>query len=157
VAPRQLWAVPDASGSVLAVEEHRGQVVEITPSGTIATRLTGLHQPVAVAEDPQGDYVVAQRNGDVFEIQANGKRMHFYNLLGVTALAMDAQGNSYAASSTYRLVVMHVAATGRDVVVNRDFRSLTGMSATPKGTLWIADKKSFGLFMVVPTPTLTQL
>jgi hypothetical protein len=52
---------------------------------------------------------------------------------------------------------MHVAATGRSVVVNRNFRSLTGLSATPTGTLWIADRASIGLFKVVPTPAFTQL
>ena len=157
MTPGQLYAVPGTNGSVLAVEQSSGLVVEGTPTGTITTRLSGLRQPVAVAEDPLGDYVVAQRNGDVFEVRSNGKRVHLYNLKGITALAMDGQGNSYAASSRYRTVVMHVAATGRDAVVNRDFLSLTGMSATPKGTLWIADKKSNGLFMVVPTPVLTQL
>ena len=50
-----------------------------------------------------------------------------------------------------------VAATGRDAVVSRDYRSLTGMSASPNGDLWIADQKSLGLFLVVPTPSLSQL
>jgi glucose/arabinose dehydrogenase len=157
VTPRQLYAVPGTSGSILAVEERTGQVVEFKADGTRQTVLRGLDQPVAVAEDPFGDFVVAQRNGDVFEIAANGKRSHLYTLLDVTAIAMDGQGNSYAASSQYRLVVMHVAATGRDAVVSRDYRSLTGMSASPNGDLWIADQKSLGLFLVVPTPSLSQL
>ena len=64
---------------------------------------------------------------------------------------MDEHGNIYIASSTLPdSSSMHVAATGRDVVVNRDFRSLTGLSASPTGTLWIADKKSLGLFKVRP-------
>jgi sugar lactone lactonase YvrE len=155
--PRQLYAVPNASGAVLVAEEYSGQVVEVSPSGTVGTLLSGLHQPVAVAEDAQGDFVVAQRNGDVIEIAANGKRTHLYFLSGVTAVAMDALGNSYAASSTYRLVVMHVAATGRDAVVSRDFRSLTGMTASPSGNLWIGDHTSLGLFVVVPSPLFTQL
>ena len=157
VTPRQLYAVPNSSGSVLVAEEHSGKVVEVTPSGTVGTLLSGLDQPVAVAEDTQGDFVVAQRDGDVVEISANGKKTHLYDLLGVTAVAMDAEGNSYAASSTYRLVVMHVAATGRDAVVSRDYRSLTAMSASPDGTLWIGDQKSLGLFSVIPTPLFSQL
>jgi sugar lactone lactonase YvrE len=155
--PRQLYAVPNASGAVLVAEEYSGQVVEVSPSGTVGTLLSGLHQPVAVAEDAQGDFVVAQRNGDVIEIAANGKRTHLYFLSGVTAVAMDLLGNSYAASSTYRLVVMHVAATSRDAVVSRDYRSLTGMTASPGGNLWIGDHTSLGLFVVVPGPLFTQL
>ena len=70
---------------------------------------------------------------------------------------MDKYGNSYTASSRYHLVVMHVAATGRDVVVNRDFRSLSGLTSSPSGQLWISDTKSIGLFKVIPTPFFTQL
>jgi glucose/arabinose dehydrogenase len=157
VTPRQLYATPNASGSVLVVEEQSGKVVEVSSSGTVGTLLSGLSQPEAVAEDAQGDFVVAQRDGQVNEYAANGTKTYLYNLLGVTAIAMDALGNSYAASSTSRHVVMHVAATGVDAVVSRDYRSLSGMSATSNGSLWIADKTSLGLFVVVPTPLFTQL
>ncbi len=155
--PRQLYATPNSSGSVLVVEQQSGKVVEVSSSGTVGTLLSGLNRPVAVAEDAHGDFVVAQRDGQVNEYAANGKKSHLYNLLGVTAIAMDALGNSYAASSTYRLVVMHVAATGLDAVVSRDYRSLSGESVTSSGSLWIADKKSLGLFVVNPTPLFTQL
>jgi len=157
VTPKQLYAVPGTNGSVLVAEASSGKVVEVSAGGTLRTLLSGLNQPVAVAEDPLGDFVVAQRDGQVIEITAKGKRTHLYNLLGVTAVAMDGQGNSYAATSTYRHVVEHVAATGIDVVVSRDFRSLTGMSASPDGSLWIVDKLSLGLFMIEPQAQITQL
>jgi|GEM_PF-5079245 len=155
--PRQLYATPNASGSVLVAEENAGKIVEVSTSGTVGTVLSGLDQPVAVAEDAHSDFVVAQRDGQVIEVMANGKHVHLYNLLGVTAVAMDTQGNSYAATSTYRHVVMHVAATGIDAVVSRDYRSLTGMSAAPDGRLWIADKVSLGLFLVQPAALFSRL
>ncbi|HEV3329184.1 MAG TPA: hypothetical protein VGZ33_07275, partial [Acidimicrobiales bacterium] len=158
--PRQLYAVPGASGDVLVAEEGANRIVEVTPSGATFTRLQlkgRLHRPVGVAEDPQGDLVVGLANGDVVEFGPSGVPRHLFNLRYIAAIAMDRYGNSYTASSHYHLVVMHVAATGRDVVVNRDFRSLSGLTSSPSGQLWISDKKSIGLFTVIPTPFFTQL
>ncbi|HEY8081252.1 MAG TPA: hypothetical protein VIE15_04100, partial [Acidimicrobiales bacterium] len=154
-APGQLWALP--SGGVLVAEKGAGQILEIAPSGKVFSVISGLQSPVGVAKDRFGDLVVALENGNIYSYPVVGSSHWLYNLKGVTAMAMDASGNSYAASSRYRLVVMHVKASGRSVVVNRDFRSLTGMTCTPQGDLFIADQKSVGLFEVVPTHVITQL
>jgi streptogramin lyase len=157
---RQLYAVPDGSGDVLVAEQGANRIAEVTPAGEVFTRLhlTGrLHGPVGVAEDPEGDLVVGLANGDVVEFDPSGTPKHLFNLRHIAGIAMDKYGNSYTASSKYHLVVMHVAATGRDVVVNRDFRSLSGLTSSPSGQLWISDKKSIGLFTVIPTPFFTQL
>ena len=79
------------------------------------------------------------------------------HITGITSMAMDGKRNVYAASQRYRLVVMHVDATGRDIVVNRVFPSLTGMSASPSGSLWIADKKSLGMWLIMPEHTVVDL
>jgi streptogramin lyase len=153
--PRQLWALPGSA--VLLAEEGAGKVLEVAPTGRLFSVISGLHSPVAVAEDVGGDLAVGLANGDVYSYPASGKSMGLFNLHGITAMAMDSAGNIYTASSQYRLVVMHVEASGRDIVVNRDFRSLTGLSCTPKGTLWISDSLSQGIFMVRPTHFMTQL
>ena len=132
--------------------DPRGQ-----PAGGVTHLLGGLKAPVAVAQDVNDDVVVGLASGDVVEYEPFSKPVHLFNLRGIAAIAMDAAGNSYTGSWRYRTVVMHVAATGRDVVVNRDFRSITGLSSTPSGTLWIADQKSVGLWKVIPTPAFTQL
>jgi streptogramin lyase len=157
---RQLYAVPGGSGDVLVAEAGANRIAEVTPVGEVFSRLqlTGhLHHPVGVAEDAQGELVVGLANGDVVEFNGSGTHRHLFNLRYIAAIAMDKLGNSYTASTRYHLVVMHVAATGRDVVVNRNFRSLTGLTSSPSGQLWISDKKSIGLFTVIPTPFFTQL
>jgi NHL repeat-containing protein len=158
--PRQLYAVPGSSGDVLVAEPGANRIAEVTPTGTVTTRLrlTGkLKRPVAVAEDSGGDLVVGLANGDIVEFHSSGKPVHLFNLRFIAAIAMDKYGNSYTGSRRYHLVVMHVAATGRDVVVNRNFRSLTGLTSSPSGQLWVSDKKSIGLFTVISTPFFTQL
>lgn len=157
--PRQLYAVP-GSGDVLVAETGANRIVEVTPSGAVTTRLQlkgrYLH-PVAVAEDTHGDVVVGLKNGNVVEYSPSGTPKRLFNVGGIAAIAMDGAGNAYVGSWKYRTVIQHVAATGRDVVVNRDFRSLTGLTSSPGGTLWVSDDKSLGLFMIVPTPFFTQL
>jgi streptogramin lyase len=155
--PRQLYAVPGGSGDVLVAEAGSGTILRVTPQGHVRVELHGLKHPVAVATDTVGDLTVGLANGNVVEYPPLGRAVKLYNLRGISAIAMDELGNSYTGSARYRTVVMHVAATGRSVVVNRNFRSLTGLSATPTGTLWIADRASIGLFKVVPTPAFTQL
>ena len=158
--PRQLYTVPGSGGDVLVAEAHHGVILEVTPSGKTYVRLKGSHRnvaPVAVAEDQYGTLVVGFKNGNVVEYSPNGKPKQLFNVGGIAAVAMDGAGNSFTGSWKYRTVIEHVAATGRDVVVNRDFRSLTGLSASPGGTLWVSDKVSIGLYMVVPTPFYTQL
>jgi streptogramin lyase len=155
--PRQLYEVPGGNGAVLVADEGTGSILEFHADGTSSVVLHGLDQPQGVAEDLAGDFVVGLKNGNVYEYPIGGKRHWLFNLRGITSIVMDTYGNSYIASSRYRLIVEHVAATGRDAVVNRDFRSLSGMSSTAKGILWIADKKSVGLYQVIPTPFYTQL
>jgi streptogramin lyase len=158
--PRQLYAAPDGSGDVLVAEEGANRIAEVTPQGKVTTRLqlpVRFKGPVGVASDLGGDLVVGLKNGDIFEFHPGGKPMHLFNLRFIAAIAMDKYGNSYTSSTRYHLVVMHVAATGRDAVVNRDFRSLTGLTSAPSGQLWITDKKSIGMFTVIPTPFFTQL
>lgn len=146
--PRQLWGLRD--GSVLVALRGSGEIIRVSTSGQISRVLSGLAQPVGVAEDRFGDLAVGLTNGDVYSLPYGGKSEKLFNLLGITAMAFDAKGNLYAASSKFKTVVMHVATSGRDAVVNRNFRSLTGMSASPSGNLWIGDAKSLGLFEVVP-------
>ena len=157
--PRQLWAVANGAGAVLVAEEGKGRILEVTPSGQSfpIKRLGKLDKPVAVAEDPAGDVVVGLSNGNVYEFPVGGKRVELFNVHGITAIAMDDAGNSYTASYKYHIIVMHVALSGRDVVVNRGFRSLTGLTGSAKGVLWVTDSKSIGLFKVVPSPFHTQL
>jgi hypothetical protein len=182
--PGQIYAVPDGTGDVLVPEPAKHKIVTVTPQGHITTRLvvpitpprhvTGrvtklakkhaiaavrmAQEPVAVASDEFGDIVVGLANGDVEEFYAGLKgAVHLFNLRGIAAIAMDRLGNSYAGSAQFRTVVMHVAATSRDVVVNRNFRSLTGLSSTPSGELWIVDKASIGMWKVTPYPLFTNL
>jgi len=146
--PRQLWSLAD--GSVLVALRGAGEVIRVTTQGAQSRVLSGVADPVGVASDAYGDLAVALQNGDVIQLPPGGKSTKLFNLRGITAIAFDAKGNLYAASSQFKTVVMHVAVTGRDVVVNRNFRSLTGMSSSPSGNLWISDTKSAGLYEVVP-------
>jgi hypothetical protein len=155
--PRQLYEAPGSDGSVLVAEEGAGTIVEYRVNGTKQVVEHGLAQPTAVAEDPAGDIVVALKNGEVYEYPIGAKREKLFNLRGVTAIAMTSNGNSFIASARYRLIVEHVAVTGVDAVVNRDFRTLSGMSSTAKGILWVSDRKSLGLYEVIPTHFYTQL
>jgi streptogramin lyase len=158
--PRQLYAAPDGSGDVLVAETGANRIAEVTPTGTVTTllHLSGRYtRPVAVAENRGGVLVVGLENGNVVQFHPREKPVKLFNLRFIAAIAMDKYNNSYTASSRYHLVVMHVAATGRDVVVNRNFRSLTGMTSSPSGQLWISDKKSIGLYTVISTPFFTQL
>jgi streptogramin lyase len=153
--PAQLWAV--SGGSVLVAESYGGRILQVAPSGSSFDLVSGLDRPVAVARDPGGDLVVGLANGNVTEYFATPKPVLLFNLHGITAIAMDQDGNSYVASSTYATIVEHVWASGRDVVVNRDFNSISGLGASPSGTLWVVDHKSIGLFDVVSTPVWSQL
>jgi DNA-binding beta-propeller fold protein YncE len=156
--PRQLWAVPDGGGAVLVAEEGRDRIIQVTPSGATTVVLAHVTRPVGVASDPAGQLVVGLADGDVFEYHPGARTPQFlYNLRGIAAIAMGANGDSWVGSRRYRIVVMRVALTGRRVVVNRDFRSLTGLSATPTGQLWVVDRKSIGLYTVIPSPFFTQL
>jgi sugar lactone lactonase YvrE len=155
--PRQLYAAPGGDGAVLVVVRGSGTILQYETNGSSTVVLHGLDKPNAVAEDLAGDLVVALKNGQVYEYPIGGKRQLLFNLRGVTSIAMDKYGNAFIASARYRLIVEHVAATNVDAVVNRDFRSLSGMSSTAKGVLWIADRKSVGLYEVIPTPFYTQL
>jgi streptogramin lyase len=155
--PRQLYAVPGGDGAVLVADEGAGTILEVDVNGTSSVVRRGLDKPTGVAEDLAGDLVVGLKNGQVYEYPIGGKRELLFNLKGITSIAMDKYGNGFIASARYRLIVEHVAATNVDAVVNRDFRSLSGMSSTAKGVLWVADKKSVGLFEVIPTPFYTQL
>lgn len=148
--PRQLYAVPGGDGAVLVAVEGSGEILEVQPDGATKVVLHGLDDPVGVAVEG-GVYTVGLEDGNVYQYGLVGPRQLLYNLRGISAIAMDAEGNSYVASSRYRLIVEHVAATGRDAVVNREFRSLAGMSSTPTGTLWVGDPKSIGLIEIVPT------
>ncbi len=153
--PAQLWA--SSGGSVLVAETYGGQVLRVAPDGSSLPVITGLDRPVAVAQDPGGDVAVGLANGTVYEYFAAPKRQTLFNLRGISAIAMDQAGNVYVGSTRFATIVEHVAATGRDVVVNRNFRSLTGLGASPDGTLWVGDQKSLGLFEVVSSPLLLQL
>jgi hypothetical protein len=155
--PRELYAVPGSRGAVLVADEGAGSIIQFNAKGTSTVVLHGLKKPTAVAEDLAGDLVVSLKNGNVYEYPIGAKRKLLFNLKGITSIAMDRYGDSFMASARYRLIVEHVAATGVDAVVNRDFRSLSGMSGTAKGILWVADKNSVGLFKVIPTPFYTQL
>lgn len=158
--PGQLYADPQLPGQVLVAATGSNRILLVSPSGQVKDWLSdfGKHtRPVAVAGDVNGDLVVGFANGAVVEYPPNGKGTLLFSVHGIAAIAMDKYGNSFTGSWRYRTVIEHVAATGRDVVVNRDFRSLTGLTSSPGGTLWITDKKSIGLFTVVPTPYFTQL
>ncbi len=155
--PRQL-APADGTSGVYVVERGAGEVLLVSPNGAVRVMFHGLDHPVAFGTDGFGHDVVALQDGKVLEnITGPDRWTLLFNLKGVTAIGMDRYGNAYVASSRYRLIVEHVLATGRSAVVNRDFRSLSGMAAQPNGVLWVADHKSIGLWVVTPVRFSTQL
>ena len=158
--PRQLWTMQYVFGgpvnAVYVAEAGAGRILEIADNGQATTVVGGLEHPVAVAIEG-GTLAVGLANGNVYEYPPVGKKTMLFNVRGITSMAMDGKRNVYAASQRYRLVVMHVDATGRDIVVNRVFPSLTGMSASPSGSLWIADKKSLGMWLIMPEHTVVDL
>jgi len=157
--PGQIYADPGLPGDVLVPEPALHQVVDVSPTGRVTVREANLRRrPVAVAADEFGDVVVGLVNGDVEEFYVGQPHpVRLFNLRGIAAIAMDRLGNSYTGSHRYRTVVMHVAATGRSVVANRNFRSLTGLTSSANGVLWIVDKASIGMWKVVPTAMFTNL
>lgn len=155
--PRQLYPV-DGTGGVYVVEQGKGEILLVSPDGATSVALHSLDQPVAFATDGFGHDVVALKNGEVLEnLTSPDKWTLLFNLKGVTSIGIDRYGNAFVASARYRLIVEHVLATGRSAVVNRGFRSLSGMAAQPDGVLWVADRNSVGLWVVTPTRFSTQL
>jgi DNA-binding beta-propeller fold protein YncE len=177
--PRQLYPSPTGTGGVLVAEQGKGEILAVAPDGATKVLLAHLNSPDSVAADAFGTVVVGLKDGNVYQFSAKatekvkvkvkvrGKEIvevrreprpeFLFNVLGITSIGIDGRGNAFVASARYRLVIEHVAATGRDAVVVRDFRSLSGMAITSQDVMWVADLRSIGLWKVVPTHFFTQL
>lgn len=154
--PRQLWAV-NGGTAVLVAEAGSNRIVEFGTGGASDVLEAGLPSPVAVAEGATGTLAIGLGDGDVYELPRNGASRYLFSVHGICAIGIDDANNIYVASSRYRLVIEHNADTGADVVVNRDFRSIAGMTTTARGVLWVVDRTSNALYQVPQTRLTVQL
>ena len=95
----------DTAGNIIVFQESTGQLLSVTPTGTISVLFDGLSAPVALAIEATGDYVVAEHGGTVWRIASDGggASVILSGLGSLEGLALTPDGDLLIAGSAGRL------------------------------------------------------
>lgn len=144
VVPTSLLSGPsgvavDATGDVFIADFQNNRVVEVLPSGTQQTLISGLNSPTGVAVDSAGDVFVADTmNNRVLELAPSGTQTIGSGLSHPEGVAVDATGDVFIAD-TDNCRVVEVTPSGTQTTLTDCDDQPTGVAVDSAGDVFIAE------------------